>query len=173
LSEPGIDRREKLARLLPLALIGPEPRKFSSGAKLPKLPLLSESNVYSSLVLRACPFRRIQRAEYVATTASNIAFIRAFAVPLNPGQGFVGAVERRTRLPARELVFGLNREGERQPAIHADLAAGLNPRRDRDVLGKVVLVRHLARLLCEPAARPRLSTKMATHSAKHESVAHA
>ena len=57
--EPAKDRSEKLARLIPLALIAPEPRHAHSSAQFPGLCLLRACNSEGALEIRL-RFRRLR-----------------------------------------------------------------------------------------------------------------
>ena len=54
LGEPTVDRREKLASLLPLALLAPQPRHAHCGAEFPGLRLLPTGDGERTLEMLSC-----------------------------------------------------------------------------------------------------------------------
>jgi hypothetical protein len=51
--EPAVDRREKLASLIPLTLVAPEPRHAHCGARFPRFCLLRARNLSARLKYRS------------------------------------------------------------------------------------------------------------------------
>ena len=87
--EPAVDRSEKIAGLIPLALIAPEPRHAHRRAQFPGLRLLLTRNRERALEVRF-RFRRIRLA------ATSARFRRLCDGP-RPRTTFLGCFHRRHR----------------------------------------------------------------------------